>query len=92
METSGLSLIVDGFGVKLLGSNLLSTLLHANQNIIQHQWNGLVDYIMDLVWIGLINKYMSPCLFKDMWKDTCINISTKCLKPESTTKTGRTNL
>ena len=61
----------------MLGSNMRSTLLHAFKNIILDQYTGLGNYIVDLVCIGNINKNITPCLCRDMWRASCININIK---------------
>ena len=40
----------------MLGSKKQSTLLHASQNIIQYQWTGLGDYVVELVYIRTIKN------------------------------------
>ena len=65
-----------------LESNILerstqSTLLHVSTNIIQYQWIRLGGYIVEVFWIGTINKYMPTCLCHYMWIVTYMNINTK---------------
>ena len=72
----------------MLGRNTWSTLLHVSKNIIHHWCTGLGGYIVDLFWIGNINKDMSPFLLWYMWMEPFININKKSQHPPSTNHTN----
>ena len=64
------------------------TILHESKNIIQYQWIGLGDYIVELVCIGTINKEISTYLCHDNWRVPYMNINTKL---QHTTSMNHTN-
>ena len=68
METSEFSLVLDEFGVRYVGKKHGAPYYTNRLNINQYQWIGLGDYIVELVWIGIINKDMSPYICQDMWR------------------------
>ena len=61
----------------ILGRNTKRNLSCSPRNIILYQWNGLGNYILELVLIGNIHKNMSPCLCQDICRVPCMNINTK---------------
>ena len=61
----------------MLGRNTRNILSRASKDIILYQWTGMVNSIVELVWIGTTKTNISPYLFQDNCMIPLMNINTK---------------